>query len=151
MSDTTISMDSETATTASTATAEPAKKAAKPKKVKVGSYPFRSKRSIIEQVEADDAYMLASLLTLHAAQTAHEQENKTTKTKNKSGFMSSHAVRGCTLAEKVNGGEELTDEDISQARGLVLHYGRQLAAFERAAAISANPELKRVARVFSAA
>jgi len=124
--------------------------APKPKKQKVGTYPFKSKREILAKVEADDAYMLHCLCILHDRQTEHEQATKTTKTKNRRGFMSSHAVRGCELAEKVKGGELLTDEDVVKAREITLRYGRQLAQHSREEAIAGNPDLAKVAEVFSA-
>lgn len=142
---------SEIETNQATETETPAPAAPKPKKQKVGTYPFQSKREILAKVEADDAYMLHCLCVLHARQTEHEQATKTTKTKNRRGFMSSHAVRGCELAEKVKGGEPLTDEDMALARGITSRYGRQLAQHFREEAIAGNPDLAKVAEVFSAA
>lgn len=127
------------------------KPAAKPaKKAKVGSYPFRSKRSILDQVATDDAFALHCLCLLHDRQTEVEQATKTTKSKNRRGFMSSHAVRGCELAEKVKGGDPLTDEEMGLARAITGRYGKQLAAHFRAEVIEASPELAKVAEVFSA-
>lgn len=134
--------------TTETATETP--KTAKPKKAKVGSYPFRSKRSILEQIAADDAFALHCLCILHDKQTEHEQATKSTKTKNRQGFMSSHSVRGCELAEKVKDNQALTDEEMGRTRSIVSRYGRQLAAHFRAEVIAGNPELAKVAEVFSA-
>jgi len=134
--------------TIETATAEP--KAAKPKKQKVGSYPFRSKRDILNQVATDDAFALHCLCVIHDRQTAHEQATKSTKSKNRQGFMSSHAVRGCELAEKVKGNEPLSEEEMGLARTITGRYGKQLAAHFRAEVIAGNPELAKVAEVFSA-
>ena len=136
--------------TTETETAEAPKAEAKPKKQKVGSYPFRSKREILAEVATDDAFALHCLCVLHDRQTEVEQATKTTKTRNRRGFMSSHAVRGCELAEKVKGGDALTDEDVAKTRSLVSRYGRQLAAHFRAEAIAASPDLAKVAEVFSA-
>jgi len=141
----------ETTQTETTETEAPASEAKpKAKKQKVGTYPFRSKRSILDQVAADDAFMLHCLCVLHDRQTEHEQATKSTKSKNRRGFMSSHAVRGCELAEKVKGGDALTDEDTEKARTIVGRYGRQLAQHFREEAISANPDLAKAAEVFSA-
>lgn len=136
-------------TTTETATEKPAKVKA-PKKPKVGSYPFRSKRSILEQVATDDAFALHCLLVIHERQTEHEQATKTTKSKNRRGFMSSHAVRGCELAEKVKSNEPLSGEEMGLARTITGRYGKQLAAHFRAEVIAGNPELAKVAEVFSA-
>ena len=136
--------------TTTTETTTPAPKAAKPKKQKVGSYPFRSKRAILDQVAEDDAFMLHCLCILHDRQTAHEQATKSTKSKNRQGFMSSHAVRGCELAEKVKSNEPLSDEEVGLARAITGRYGKQLAAHYRAEVIARNPELAKVAEVFSA-
>lgn len=133
-------------TTTETTTAKPAKA----KKQKVGSYPFRSKRSILEQVATDDAFALHCLCVIHDRQTAHEQATKSTKTKNRQGFMSSHAVRGCELAEKVKSNEPLSGEEMGLARAITGRYGKQLAAHFRAEVIAGNPELAKVAEVFSA-
>lgn len=139
-------MSDQTETTTEAATPKPAKA----KKAKVGSYPFRSKRSILEQVATDDAYALHCLCILHDKQTEHEQATKSTKSKNRQGFMSSHAVRGCELAEKVKSNEPLSDEEMGLARAITGRYGKQLAAHFRAEVIAANPELAKVAEVFSA-
>lgn len=136
-------MSNQTETTTETATP-------KPEKAKVGSYPFRSKRSILEQVAADDAFALHCLCVIHDRQTEHEQATKSTKTKNRQGFMSSHAVRGCELAEKVKSNEPLSEEEMGLARAITGRYGKQLAAHFRAEVIAGNPELAKVAEVFSA-
>jgi hypothetical protein len=121
-----------------------------PKKKGVGTYPFRTKKDILAQVAADDAFAKSCLCVIYDRQTSVEQELKTTKSRNARGFMSSHAVRGSELAVKVKSGEELTDEEMDKARTLALSYGKQLAAHFRAEQIAAQPELAEVARVFSA-
>ena len=53
-------------------------------------------------------------------------------------------------AVKIKGGEELTDEEQAKVRSIVARYGKQLAAFAREAAMDANPELRKIAEIFSA-
>ena len=113
------------------------------------NYPFESKAQILAKQE-DFAVCCSHLLSLYAAQTEDEQEDKDTKFKNRRGFMSSHAVTGSTLAVKARSGEALSPEEQDKVRSIVCRYGKQLAAFSRAAAMAANPELKKIAEIFSA-
>lgn len=128
-----------------------APKEPKPKKPKVGKYPFETKREILAKVQEDDSYVLQSLQLLHQFQTPSEQESKKSASRNRRGFMSSHVLTGTRLAEKSLSSEGLSSEELSQAREIVSHYGRQLAAFSREQRIAENPELAKVAKVFSAA
>lgn len=139
--------ETETVTEAAPASEAKPKKA---KKARVGAYPFRSKKSILDQIATDDAFAAHCLCIVHDRQTAYEQESKTTKSKNRRGFMSSHAVRGCELAEKLKSGEALTDEETARVREMAGRYGRQLAQHFRAEVIAGNPDLAKVAQVFSA-
>ena len=66
------------------------------------------------------------------------------------GLQSSDLRRLTALAKKARSGEELTDEDVAKIRGIVCRYGKQLAAFAREADLAANPELAKVAKMFSA-
>lgn len=125
----------------------------KPKKERkkgVGTYPFRTKKSILAQIATDDAFASQCLCVVYYRQTAHEQVEKTTKDRNAQGFMSSHAVRGSELAVKILADEELTDEDVGKVRELAGRYGKQLAAHFRAEQIQAEPGLAKVAEIFSA-
>lgn len=124
-------------------------KAPKAERVKY-NYPFETKAQILAS-QSDFSVCKRHLITLFQAQTADEQDSQDTKYKNRRGFMSSHAVTGSQLAVKVIGGEELTEEEEAKVRNIVSRYGRQLAAFSRQAAIAANPELKKIAEIFSAA
>ncbi len=135
-------------TTATTVTTTRAK-APKAERVKY-NYPFATKAQILES-QADFATCLHHLEQLYSAQTADEQAKETTFSKNRRGFMSSHAVTGSKLAVKARSGEELTPEEQQAVRSIVCRYGKQLAAFSREADIRANPELKKIAEVFSAA
>lgn len=138
-------MNNETNTTATTS--KP--KAPKAERVKY-NYPFATKAQILES-QADFATCLAHLEQLYAAQTADEQDQESTFFKNKAGFMSSHAVTGSKLAVKARSGEALTEEEQGKVRSIVCRYGKQLAAFSRREAMEANPELKKIAEIFSAA
>ena len=146
--ETETSNDSPVVEVASAPTPAPAPK--KEKKKGVGTYPFRTKKSILAQIAADDEFAKVGLGIIYDRQTSHEQETKTTKSRNARGFMSSHAVRGSELAIKVRSGEELTDEDLGKVRAMASCYGKQLAAHFRAEQIAAQPELAVVAEVFSA-
>lgn len=128
----------------------PAPAPKKEKKKGVGTYPFRTKKDILAQVAADPDFAKQCLVVIYDRQTGEEQEQKTTKSRNARGFMSSHAVRGSELAVKIKSGETLTDEESAMATALAGRYGKQLAAHFRAEQIAAQPELAEVAKVFSA-
>ncbi len=132
-----------TATTTTTA-----KKAPKAERVRY-NYPFATKAQILAS-QADFSTCLVHLEQLYDAQTSEEQDAKDTRVKNARGFMSSHAVTGSTLAVKARSGEELTEEEQGKVRSIVCRYGKQLAAFSRQKAMEANPELKKIAEIFSA-
>jgi len=140
-------MTNETNTTATTTTTRA--KAPKAERVKY-NYPFATKAQILAS-QTDFDVCLEHLGQLYDAQTSEEQDAKDTRVKNARGFMSSHAVVGSTLAVKARSGEALTDEEQDKVRAIVCRYGKQLAAFSRAAAMAANPELKKIAEIFSAA
>jgi hypothetical protein len=116
---------------------------------KVRSYPFVTKSQLTARIAQDDAFVCECLGIMLARQTSFEQEAKTTRDRNSRGFMSSHAVRGTTLAVKA-AAEGLTAEEMDLARGIVSRYTKQLAAHFRAEAIAADPTLAEAARVFSA-
>lgn len=144
--------ETENTTETETPDAAPAAEA-KPKKAKkkgVGQYPFRSKKSILAEIATSDVFALHCLTVIYARQTEHEQDTKSTKSRNARGFMSSHAVRGSELACKINSGEDLEDEDVDLARALSSRYGKQLAQHYRAEQIASDPALAAVAEVFSA-
>ena len=125
----------------------------KPKKEKkkgVGTYPFRTKKDILAQVQTDGAFAQGCVGIIYDRQTSEEQVEKTTKSRNARGFMSSHAVRGSELALRLRSGEEVSEEDAAAAVVLASRYGKQLAAHFRAEQIASSPELQAVANVFSA-
>ncbi len=118
---------------------------AQPKPRKKGSgkngYPFLTKRAILARLDADADFRHEALLILHARQTSDEQETKETKYKNRRGYMSSHAVNGTNLAQKLIDGEALTDEDEAQLSGIVCRYSKQLASHFRNERIAKTPEI----------
>ena len=143
----------ETATeTSNTESAEaaPVEAPAKPKKQKVGAYPFRTKAQIRQQIQQDEAFALHCLGVIYDRQTEHEQENKTTKSRNARGFMSSHAKAGSELGALIKAGEVLTEEQVAKATALAGRYVKQLAQHFRQVDIAANPSLGKVAEVYSA-
>jgi hypothetical protein len=107
-----------------------------------------TKAQIKARIEGDRSFMLQCLAVLYSRQTSHEQDTKTTRDRNRKGFMSSHAVNASTLAVKA-AGEGLTEEETADARALVGHYSKQLASHFRQAAIEADPSLAEAARVFA--
>jgi hypothetical protein len=115
----------------------------------IKQYPFVTKSQVRARLLADDSFVLQCLATLYSLQTSSEQEAKNTVVRNHRGFMSSHAVKGSTLAVKA-AGEGLSEEEIGSARDLCSRYTRQLAAHSRQVAIEADPSLAEAARVFSA-
>lgn len=112
------------------------------------NYPFESKAQIVAKIEADDAFMLLCLGIMYDRQTQDEQEHKDTKHKNRRGFMSSHAVNGSILAQKVHSGEALSEEETGKARAIVVRYGKQLAEHFRAERIASDPSLAAVGAIF---
>jgi hypothetical protein len=113
-------------------------------------YPFTTRKQIQAKLASDPEYRKSVIVMLWEKQTEHEQATKTTLNRNKVGFMSSHAVRGTELAQKIKAGEELTEEEVSRVDAIAPRYSRQVACFMRAAAIKDNPALAEVARTFSA-
>lgn len=119
------------------------KREPKPKKETVGRYPFTTKKEIASRLASDNAFVKEALCLLQSFQTAGGDRDR-------SGFMSSHAAVAGALAAKASGEESLSAEETAQARGIVSKYTRQLAAHARRREIESNPELAKVAEVFSA-
>ncbi len=135
-------------TTSTPSTTTTRAKAPKAERIKY-SYPFATKAQILDS-QSDFATCLEHLDQLYVAQTSDEQQQESTFVKNKAGFMSSHAVTGSKLAVKARSGEALTPEEQDNVRSIVCRYGKQLASFSRQAAIAKNPELAKIAAIFSA-
>lgn len=113
-------------------------------------YPFVTKTQIKTRLDNEPEFRLQAMAILHTLQTEYEQETKSTRSKNRQGFMSSHAVKGCKVAEKIKAGETLTVEDQDIVDRIAPRYSRQLATFFRAQAIANDPALAKVAGMFSA-
>ena len=96
------------------------------------SYPYVTKRQVKERLDADPDFRLECMLVLYRRQTEDERDAKDTKHKNKRGFMSSHAVWGSKIAERLIAGEELTEEEVGKADAIAPRYSKQLAAHFRA-------------------
>ncbi len=115
------------------------------------NYPFLTKKQIKDQIATDDDFVVQCLTVMHSRQTEHEVDSKTTKDRNKRGWMSSHAVRGTEMAIKVASGESLNDEELIMARAMVGSYSKQLASHFRQAQLAKSPELAATAAIFGVA
>jgi hypothetical protein len=98
--------------------------------------PGFSKRAIASRLVEDDKFMLACLGILYSRQTDTEQARRETIVKNRRGFMSSHAVNGTALAERLAKDGSLPNDDsfkgkpvssLEMARSIVVRYSKQLA------------------------
>lgn len=134
------------ATEITTPAAKPAKAPKAPKEKK--AYPFLTKAQIRDSIAVDFGFACMVITTLYDRQTAFEQETKATLTKNRAGFMSSHAVNGSRVALKIRAGEPLTDEDRGHVEAIAPRYTKQMADHFRAAAIEADPSLREKAACF---
>jgi hypothetical protein len=114
-------------------------------------YPFLTKGQIKTRLAEDVDFRRQAMVILFQLQTAHEQSTSTTLSKNRQGFMSSHAVWGTKIARKIAVGEDLTEEEVSKMDAIAPRYSRQLAVFFRAQMVAENPALKAAAVLFSAA
>ena len=112
-------------------------------------YPFVTKSTIAARIAQDDSFMLECLAIMFARQTSYEQDTRSTRDRNRQGFMSSHAVNGSFLAVKATS-EGLSEEETEKVRSIVCRYTKQLASHFRQVAIATDPSLAEVARVFSA-
>lgn len=111
-------------------------------------YPFASKRQIKERIANDQSFAHECLLVIYRRQTEPEQERKETINRNKRGFMSSHAVRGTTLAVKILAGEWLNPEEEGLVTAIAGSYSKQLGEHFRTQALAERPELAETARMF---
>ena len=111
-------------------------------------YPFETKAQIAAKIADSTEYALQALVTIWSLQTSFEQEKLTTEVRNHRGFMSSHAVVGSKLAQKVQSGEPLTQEETEKAVAIAARYTKQLAAYSRRQAIESNPELAQASACF---
>jgi hypothetical protein len=112
-------------------------------------YPFVSKSTVKAQLEGSYEFRLQAMTTLLAMQTTHEQATESTVSRNRVGFMSSHAKHGTRIAKLIADGQPLTDEDVALVNTIAPRYSRQIASFMRDEAIRQNPELAKTAALFS--
>lgn len=104
-------------------------------------YPFKTKAQIAGELAGSFEARCQAIVTIWRCQTQHEQERKVTEVKNRVGFMSSHAVNGSRVAEKLVSGAALDEKDAALVDAIAPRYCRQLAVLAREEAIAANPEL----------
>lgn len=112
------------------------------------NYPFLTKAQIAERLGDDPGFVQQAIGILYANQTSHEREVRSTEVKNRAGFMSSHAVTGSKLAEKLLSGEGWTQGDEDKARSIASRYTRQLACHFREEAIASDPALAQKSAAF---
>jgi hypothetical protein len=115
---------------------------------KNSSYPFITRAQVAERVASDNDFCLMCLVILHDKQTRFEQATRSTKDRNRQGFMSSHAVAGSRLAEKVASGTALEPDEMAKARDIASHYSRQISVHLREEQKASSPELAEVARLY---
>ena len=111
-------------------------------------YPFKTRKQIKAELDADFTARCAAMVTLFQAQTNQEQATDKTLFANRVGFMSSHAVNGSKVAKKLLASEELEASDVEAINKIAPRYSRQLAALARAETLAANPELAEKAALF---
>lgn len=139
--------------TTETTTTEPA--AAKPKKARAKkatepkpkkepkaksepiTYPFTSKNDIVKQIDSDDSAALAALTTIHNLDAGMCSQKKQ---------IAELAGRVAELGDAASQDSEL----VALCRSVSRRYGRRLAVDSRAKALAANPDLQKVAKLFSA-
>lgn len=151
MDNTTTTEATDTTTTpAAETTAAPAAKPARAKKQKAPPrvYPFLTKAQIGARIESDFGFACEVIGILYQRQTQHEQDTKSTLSKNRRGFMSSHAVHGSRIAQLLASGSPLNDEDKARVAEIAPRYTKQMADHFRAEAIRENPELEAQAACF---
>jgi len=112
------------------------------------SYPFITRAQVAERIASDDDFAQMAIVLLHDRQTSFEQATRSTKDRNARGFMSSHAVNGSRLAEKIASGAALEPEEMARAREIASHYTKQISAHLREEAKASSPELAEIGRLY---
>jgi hypothetical protein len=112
------------------------------------TYPFKSKKEIVAELATSAEACKQAIVVLYNRQTQHEQDTASTLSRNKAGFMSSHAVHGTRIAKAILAGEDLSEEDTARCQAIAPRYSKQLAAEARKAALEANPDLAAAGAVF---
>lgn len=111
-------------------------------------FPFLSKAQIVAKAAEDRDYRVKLALIMDGRQTEDEREVKTTKYRNRCGWMSSDAHRGSHLAQALATGAELTLEQEGFLSIVPQKYRKQLANHFRAEALAADEALAEKAKVF---
>jgi len=75
-----------------------------------------------------DKAVKAAIVAIYNRQTTDEKRNHCVTHKNYKGFRANHGVVGTHLAKLILGGRDLTAMEMLQARGIALHYIKQLAS-----------------------
>lgn len=104
------------------------------------SYPFVTKAQIAASL-SDYGVACCAMVILFERQTAFEQETSSTITRNRRGFMSSHAVHGTRIAKLLKAGEALEEADVARVMAIAPRYTKQLADHFRQVALEADPTL----------
>jgi hypothetical protein len=112
------------------------------------NYPFATRAQIKAELDASFDVRCWAMTTLYHLQTNYEQDNKKTVVKNRTGFMSSHAVNGTRVALKLLSKEELDQTDVDLINKIAPRYSHQLAVIARDAALETDPTLAEKAAVF---
>jgi len=76
---------------------------------------------------SNDKAVQKAMIDLYHLQTKEEQSHRRTTQANSRGFSSAHAKVGSMFAEKLINGQELSQEQIENARRIALHYVKQIA------------------------
>jgi hypothetical protein len=119
-------------------------------KVATGEYPFIGQKAVKPVLESDSLVQSLTLQLLYQLQTEDEQATRDTKVKNKCGFMSSDAWHGSRIAQALEQGAMLTDEDQARLGKIASKYSKQLSVQLRRLALVRDPKLAGLAAVFSA-
>lgn len=110
-------------------------------------YPFVTKAQLAVRLQ-DFAFCCEAMAVLFDRQTAFEQDTSSTLSKNRRGFMSSHAVHGTRIARALRAGEPISEEDVPRVLAIAPRYTKQLADHFRQLATEADPALADQAACF---
>ncbi len=105
-------------------------------------YPFKTRRQILELIDAEPAFAAECLAMLQ-----ERQERRGAGSTESMGWMASHAARATALAAKLAAGEA-TEKERAEAAKLAARYSKQLARAFRDRDLAARPELVTQAAVF---
>ena len=119
-------------------------------KVATGEYPFLGQKAIKTVLDLDSTVQRLTVELLYQLQTESEQSARDTKERNKCGFMSSDAWHGSRIAQMLEAGAMLGDEDEARIPKIACKYSKQLSVQLRRLAILRDARLAGLAAVFSA-